>query len=105
MVWVEGATPPGKADSLPIVMPARPGVHAEPIGMGSLSALSPGAGAAPGESELRYQLRPHRDHPDKKGNGRQRGRFFHENLQHDSLLTGEHRENNVLFLFLGVKLG
>jgi hypothetical protein len=49
--------------------------------------------------ELGNQLRPDRDHSDEKRDRRQRGRFFHEYLQHTRLLILEHMKNIVPFLF------
>jgi hypothetical protein len=49
--------------------------------------------------ELRNELRPDRDHPHKKHDGRQRRGFFHEYLQHVRLPIQEHKKNIVPFLF------
>jgi hypothetical protein len=38
-----------------------------------------------GRLELREKLRPNGDHPHKKGDGRQRRRFFHKNPEHRTL--------------------
>ena len=66
------------------------------------SRFSPGLAPDPGPpSELGYQLRPDRDHPDKQRNRRQRRRFFRENLQHARLPMSEHNQNSVPFLFFG----
>src|SRR6202521_3186700 len=54
-------------------------------------------------SELGNQLRPDRDHGDKKRDRRQRRSLFHECLQHGFLLILEHKKNIVPLLFQGVK--
>ena len=54
-------------------------------------------------SELGNQLRPDRDHGDKKRDRRQRRSLFHECLQHGFLLILERKKNIVPLLFQGVK--
>ena len=89
-----------------MVMPAPRGVHAEPAIVARRPAFPQGGrpacrsepmcGAA---SELRHQLRPDRDHPDKQHNRSQCCRLFHECLQHTRLPAPEHMKNIVLILF------
>ena len=89
-----------------MVMPQLGRVHVERAVAGRRPTFPHGS-ARPGQyllsagSELGKQLRPNRDHPDKRHDRRQRRGFFDENLQHIRLLPCEHRGNIVPFLFFG----
>lgn len=78
-----------------MVMPEPRPVHAEPVPAGRRPAFPHPVR----KSQLRDQLHPHRDHPDKQHNRRQRCGFFYKSPQHLPLPCPEHRENIVPFLF------
>jgi hypothetical protein len=92
-----------------MVMPAAPGVYAEPVNRARRPAYPQARGrfatAGPlAPSELRKQLRPHRDHPDEE---RERGQcrgFFNEYFQH---FPPPVRQNvsRTLFSFCSIRQG
>ena len=86
-----------------MTMVVRPtsGVHGQPAILAGRPLYPQSAQVS--SSELGDQLGPDRDHPDEQRDRRQRRRFFHESLQHPRLPGLEHMENNVPFLFSGVK--
>ena len=90
-------------------------VLSRPVRVHAEGSISPGRPAFPQIRrkavsslflQLRDELGPYRDHPHEQRNRRQRSRLFNKKLQHARLPANlEHRENNVPFMFLGVKPG
>jgi hypothetical protein len=96
-------TPPLRPTRLLMVVPRTRGVHGQRTIAGRRPPFPQSAytrsGQRRGFSELGDQLGPDRDHANEQRNRCQRRRFFHEDLQHCSLLRMEHKENIVPILF------